>query len=139
MNKMAENLAITLDELIKSKNEQSAILSCLSEGIIALDTAQRILLINESALTMFDIREHRLEGKLLTEVVRNSEIQKFAENILKSGEASESFITLRKDRDFFLRVRGRTVVNREGRKIGAVIAFSDITEFKMGLSRTRRS
>lgn len=130
MNKMAENLAITVDELIKSKNEQSAILSCLSEGIIALDTAQRILLINESALTMFDIREHRPEGKLLTEVVRNSEIQKFAENILKSGEASESFITLRKDRDFFLRVRGRTVVNQEGRKIGAVIAFSDITELK---------
>lgn len=130
MNKMAENLAITLDELIKSKNEQSAILSCLSEGIIALDTAQRILLINESALTMFDIREHRPEGKLLTEVVRNSEIQKFAENILKSGEALESFVTLRKERDFFLRVRGRTVVNREGRKIGAVIAFSDITELK---------
>lgn len=130
MNKMAENLTVTLDELIRSKNEQSAVLSCLSEGIIAVDIAQRVLVINEAVVGMLDIREPSPEGKFLTEVVRHSEIQKFAERILKTGEGAENLITLRREKDIFLRLRGAVVVNNEGRKIGAVIAVNDISELK---------
>jgi two-component system phosphate regulon sensor histidine kinase PhoR len=78
LNTMAESLANLISQANKDKSELLAILSSMSEGVIATDKVQRILLVNDAAGKLLGFETAQAVGKHLWQVVRNEQIIKAA-------------------------------------------------------------
>jgi two-component system phosphate regulon sensor histidine kinase PhoR len=74
LNTMAESLSRLVEQTNKDKSELLTILSSMSDGVIATDTVQRILLVNEAAGKLLGFDTSAAVGKHLWQVVRNEQI-----------------------------------------------------------------
>ncbi len=126
---MTESLKSLLLDTIHRKNESDAILATMSDGIIAIDPEATILNINEAAVSLLHAPVNPV-GRTFHEVVRNSGIQDFADNVLKNQKSlCEEFI-LYKDAELYLRISGSPLRNFDGSLLGALIVLTDITEIR---------
>ena len=86
LNTMADSLGGLLAQSNKNQAELLAMLASMSEGVIATDTRQRIVLANDRAGELLAFPAKSVEGKPLWEVVRNETILKSAADVLASRE-----------------------------------------------------
>jgi two-component system phosphate regulon sensor histidine kinase PhoR len=86
LNTMADSLGELIAGNIKGRIELLAMLTSMSEGVIATNTRQNIVVVNQRAgeLLAFDARA--VQGKPLWEAVRNEAILKAAGEVLASHE-----------------------------------------------------
>lgn len=69
LNRMAEDLEQAVTTLATERDRFAAVLEGLADAILALDTEQRIILVNRAALTLLDLTEPPL-GRTLLETIR---------------------------------------------------------------------
>ncbi|MDB5320949.1 MAG: hypothetical protein JWN40_2580 [Phycisphaerales bacterium] len=86
LNTMAESLSSLVDQANKDKAELLTILSSMSEGVIATDTRQRILIVNNAAGKLLGFETSAAVGKSLFEVVRNDQVIKAAGEVLARSQ-----------------------------------------------------
>ncbi|HWE03346.1 MAG TPA: ATP-binding protein [Tepidisphaeraceae bacterium] len=86
LNTMAGSLSSLLSQLTKERGELLAIVASMNEGVIATDTRQRIVLVNEKAAELLDFPRDSAQGKPLWEVVRNEPIIRAAGEVMADGE-----------------------------------------------------
>ena len=83
-----EELAASLDntqlqlksriaDLEASRNQLRTVLNSMVEGVIAIDSDQRVLLVNEAACRLFPIHEVSAAGRPLWELVRSPQLQQW--------------------------------------------------------------
>ncbi len=124
-NHMADRLESSLHEVSEKQNRLSAILQSMESGVIAIDNSHNIIMINNYAKKIFNIKEN---------VVGNP-----VENICK--EVNLKFIFSMRDRDIkefklsaptikFLRVRTADIIVHNHQHIGAVAVIQDISDLK---------
>jgi two-component system, OmpR family, phosphate regulon sensor histidine kinase PhoR len=135
LNEMAQQLHGRIQTITRQRNEQEAILGSMSEGVVAIDSSDRIFSVNASAAALFGIDRAGAQGKLFGECIRNSTIQRFAKKALESGQTIESDITLSspaEDRghDRFLQVHGTVLRDAENASIGVLLVASDVTRLR---------
>ncbi len=93
-----------------------AVLSSVTAGVVAVDTKQRILLVNRSAEAQLERGQSDVVGKVLGKV--SSELGEFI-----AGDQSDANVTIGADQ------RQRTLaVKRVRYKDGSVLTFDDITD-----------
>ena len=86
LNTMADSLGGLLAQTQKDRAELLAMLGSMSEGVIATDTKQRVVVVNQRAGEMLHFKTDHAQGKPLWEIVRNEAILKTAGEVLASGE-----------------------------------------------------
>ena len=86
LNTMADSLGRLLSQTSKDRAELLAILASMSEGVIATDRRQRIVVVNQRAGDLYGFPWQQAQGKLLWELVRNEDILKAATEVLASRE-----------------------------------------------------
>jgi two-component system phosphate regulon sensor histidine kinase PhoR len=86
LNTMADSLSDLLSQLANERSELLAILASMNEGVIATDTRQRVVLVNEKAAELLDFPRDAAQGKPLWELVRNEPILRAAGEVLAGGE-----------------------------------------------------
>lgn len=82
LNALARGTEERIDALVSNRNQLAAVLSGLTEGVIAVDLGQKIVHINDSARHMLRLRNRDLIDAPLWEVVRVSEIVQAVETCL---------------------------------------------------------
>jgi two-component system phosphate regulon sensor histidine kinase PhoR len=82
LNTMAESLSNLVEQTNKDKAELLTILSSMSEGVIATDARQRILIVNDAAGKLLGFEPAAAVGKELWEVIRNDQVIKAAGEVL---------------------------------------------------------
>ncbi len=138
LNNMAEQLDEKIRTITMQSSEQEAILTSLREGVIALDNRERMLFVNRAAAVLLGIDGDRAIGRLLQEVVRHSELQKFITHLLSGKPAfAESEITLLHGDSRILQVTGTHLRGATGERFGVVVAMNDITRLRR-LERVRK-
>jgi two-component system phosphate regulon sensor histidine kinase PhoR len=135
LNEMGSQLDGRIKAITAQRNEQEAILASMSEGVIAIDDAEHILSVNNSAASLFAIDAKNAPGRLLAEVLRNTMFLQFARKMLESAEASEEDIVVPSmydgsAADRILQLHGSVLHDGEGRCIGAVLVASDVTRLR---------
>ena len=90
LNTMADSLRSLIAQNAKDKMELLTVLASMSEGVIAADMRQRIMLVNGSAARLLEFDPDQAQGKLLWETVRSEPILKAAREVL-DGAADKSF------------------------------------------------
>jgi two-component system phosphate regulon sensor histidine kinase PhoR len=136
LNEMARRLRETINRLTEQRNEVDAILASMMEGVIAIDSNERIITINRAAARLFSIDSSLAPGKWIGEALRNTDVQEFLQKTLLStspveGEASLPEIVNEKHAERYLQLHGTALRNGVGQSIGALMVVNDFTRIKM--------
>lgn len=137
LSRMFNLMAFQLNETIRNiKNEKerlATILENMADGLIALDGAQKVILINPTAARMFGVQEDDVKGKSLIEMSRNPQLVEAVKNVLETKSVMETEIQLIFPQEITLHSHVAPIV-RHQQIHGMVLIFTDIT----GLRRLER-
>jgi two-component system phosphate regulon sensor histidine kinase PhoR len=137
LNRMAAELSEKIHAVVRQRNEREAVLSSMVEGVLAVDSAQRLTRFNQAAICLLGIDPQRAEGRLLPEVLRNTELNRLVSAVLTDRAPVEGYIVLHNAKERALHVHGTVLPEvREG-ETGALLVLHDVTELKK-LERVRR-
>jgi two-component system phosphate regulon sensor histidine kinase PhoR len=132
INQMAENLDDKLRQLTHERNEREAVLASMVEGVLAVDTEERVIAVNAAAALLLESDPAEAEGKSIQEVVRNPDLQHVVAQTLAGQRPVEADIVIRvgaEDRN--LQANGTLLHgDGEGDVVGAVVVLNDVTRLK---------
>ncbi len=137
MNEMSLQLKERLERVTGQRNEQEAVLSSMVEGVMAIDTEERIISMNNAAGKLMQVLPEHAVGRTIHEIVRNTELQNFATRILATPRPQEKEIVLHTDGEKHIQAHGTLLRDSKGRGIGAVVVLNDITQMRR-LEEVRR-
>ncbi len=129
-NQMARQLDSRIGTITRQRNEREAILASMAEGLLAVDSDEKIISINRATAQMFDITVEESEGRLVQEIFRNTALQDFVTHTLASSIPVEEEIILPKRANRVLKVTGTALQDTDGVRLGAVMVFNDVTEMR---------
>jgi len=133
LNHMASELDDKLRTLTQERNEREAVLSSMVEGVLAVDTEERLIAVNAAAARLLDTKPADAEGKSIQEVVRNPDLQRVIAQTLSGQRPVEADVVMRvgaEDRD--LQANG-TLLHADHDTVsvvGAVVVLNDVTRLK---------
>ncbi len=129
LNRMAAELDGKIAALARERNERDAILSSMSEGVLAIDVSERVLWANGAARKLLGIGEEAA-GRSLYEVAREADAAKFAARALASDGPVEGYLTFRGGEERTFRARATPMRDASNRKAGIVIVLDDVTKLR---------
>jgi two-component system phosphate regulon sensor histidine kinase PhoR len=132
INRMAEELDDKLRTLTNERNEREAVLSSMVEGVLAVDTDERVIAVNAAAARLLDTAPAAAEGKAIQEVVRNPDLQHVVAQTLDGHRPVEADIVMRVGaEERSLQANGTLLHGDEGGSdVGAVVVLNDVTRLK---------
>ncbi len=136
LNQMAKELDCTINSLTTQRNEREAILSSMTEGVLAVDNEERIIGINSAASRLLEVDAERARGRPLAEAVRLPGLHEFLRRAQTESESLEDDLVIRRQPEKYLRVHGAALHNAQGRRIGALAVLNDVTRLRK-LERAR--
>jgi len=137
LNEMAVNLSGTINQIKAQRNELDAIVSSMTEGVIAVDANERILIVNRAAAALFGIDEQNAAGKWIGEALRNAEIHDFLVAALNAEQSVEREIVLLAPTltqggsgERYVQLHGSPLRNDSRERTGALMVVNDITHIR---------
>ena len=137
LNDLTERLAERIAALSRRNNEQEAVLTSMVEGVLAVDTEERIISLNLAAGRLLGANPKEMQGRNLQEVVRNADLRRFVASALVCKRPVEGDVVLRSARESVLQAHGTALRDPAGRGIGAVIVLNDVSRLRQ-LENMRR-
>ncbi|MDJ0887741.1 MAG: ATP-binding protein [Desulfobacterales bacterium] len=130
MNEMADQLDRRIQTVVDQRNELETVLASMHEGVVAIDTAETIINMNQAAADMFESEREKAAGRSVQEVVRNLELQNFVREALATDEAQESDISLFTPAETILNIHSSPIRDSEGQRIGTLLVMADVTKLR---------
>jgi len=142
MNETAERLAQTFRSLTDERNRTTAILESMIEGVAVVSADERVLFSNSAfaqILSSGGLEMSSAPGRLLVELVRQSDLLNTVRSVLTTGQREESEVTVGTLRPRTFAVTATPVGGGEaaGANLGAVLVLHDISDLRR-LERVRR-
>lgn len=133
-NRMAGELDRMIGAISHQRNEMSAILSGMTDGILIVDEQQRVQRINRVALDLFAADGERAIGRPLIAVAHDHELAALVGQCLRDGQTVRQVIERGQGR----RALSVTVAPlTTGALTGALVTLHDVSELRR-LEQTRR-
>jgi two-component system phosphate regulon sensor histidine kinase PhoR len=130
LNDMASQLDERMKTITRQANEQEAVLSSMTEGVIALDAGGRIASLNEAACRMIGTPREQATGRRLQEVVRNADLERLLDEVLGRGEGAADEVVLQEEGERFVQVHCTVLRDAHGSGVGAVVVLNDLTRLR---------
>jgi two-component system phosphate regulon sensor histidine kinase PhoR len=127
---MARQLEERVNTIVRQKNELTAVLSSMTEGVIAVDMDERIISINKAAARIFENLPENLLNRSIQEAIRIPDLQKFINKALSSKENIEEDITLYQGGERILYVHNTPLEEADGRRSGILVVLNDVTHLR---------
>jgi len=130
LNQMARQLEDRINTIVRQKNELTAVLSSMTEGVIAVDMDERIISINKAAARIFENLPENLLNRSIQEAIRIPDLQKFINKALSSKENIEEDITLYQGGERILYVHNTPLEEADGSRSGILVVLNDVTRLR---------
>ena len=127
---MAADLEDKLSTVVRQRNERDAILSSMVEGVLAIDSEERILRMNAAAARILGADAAHAEGRSLLEIVRNIDLHKLVTAVISTQQPTEGEVVLRDREPRFLQVHGTVLRDAPAGGNGALLVIHDVTDRK---------
>ncbi len=127
LNEMATQLQDRILTITRQRNELKAILSSLSEGVLAVDSRGRIVNVNKAAAELLNLDPSHAQGRSIEEVIRNAGLQQLVRESLQSDRPTEGDVAFPDEGGRFFHVHGASLADPQAERAGAVIVLSDMT------------
>jgi two-component system phosphate regulon sensor histidine kinase PhoR len=131
MNTMVVELRQQIQEGIRQRNEQEAVLLSMQEGVLTLDNQGTVLNLNRAGGQMFQLDTAKVRGRPIHEVMRKAALLTFVEKAL-SGDLpmEEDIVVYGGERQQTFTVYGNALRNARDERIGVLIVLRDVTELR---------
>jgi PAS domain S-box-containing protein len=137
-NKMTERLRtyeqMNIQQLIAEKKKSETIVESIADPVIVTDKDGVLVLMNQAAATVFEVRGTDWQGKAVREVVGNqswAEVMELGSTRRIEQEHSDPlFAFTRNDLKLYFRPRQAHIVDEHGNIQGVVTLLQDVTRFK---------
>jgi two-component system phosphate regulon sensor histidine kinase PhoR len=129
LNDMSAQLEERLRELNAEKAELSAVLSSMTEGVLAVDAAGKIRLANDALRQQLDIGGEAI-GRSALEVFRNVALQEIVTEAVQTGRVAGRELAFLSPVERTFEVNAERLQSRGGVPAGIVVLFHDITRLK---------
>lgn len=131
INDMASKLDDTFTSLQDKNTMLEAIMSSVVNGIIAIDSTERVLFMNTVAERLLNIKERDTAGKHLLQVIRNNSLDNYLKRVLHNKEFSDAEITIDDGKERVLKLYSNPIRQTGKSDIeGIIITIQDITELR---------
>ena len=130
MNQMAQELNGRITEISSQRNQQEAILSSMVEGVLVIDTEERILRMNKSAARMLGLDAPPGPATLLEGAVTNPGVRDFMREALAEPQPIETEFVLQGDGESTIQAHGTTLCDGQGNRLGAMAVLNDVTRLR---------
>jgi len=134
INFMAEQLKAIIDDITEEKNRAQAMLDSMGDGVIALDSMGRVILVNPAAEEFFGLKQGECEGKDILEVIRDYNLDKMLQKALETGQPmvrEMRILTPDQERVFCVNVTPLKCPGCLVDRGGIIALMRDITERRM--------
>ncbi|MHB9003371.1 MAG: sensor histidine kinase [Coriobacteriia bacterium] len=123
-NSMAEELGVAFAEARESRRQIAAVVESMAEGLLALDSAGLVRVINPEAVRLLSLPADDLTGRPVREFVDDPEVLAGVDSAL-AGEPASGTVALGQ----FIVLFNCTPLSNAGEMIeGAVVLLADVTE-----------
>ncbi len=129
-NEIAIQLNQRIEIILNQRNEQEAVFSSMVEGVIAVDSSEKILRINQAAYNILKISEKNIEGFKLQNVIENVELQNLVLFALQQDIPVGQEIIIHNDVEQVLFAQSAPLLDMHKNKCGTLVVFNDITKLK---------
>jgi two-component system phosphate regulon sensor histidine kinase PhoR len=130
LNEMARECAFRIEAMEQQRNEQDAVFSSMTEGVLAVDSEMRIISMNDTASGMLQVDPNAAKGRPILEVARNMALHDLVLDALQSEEPVEAELTISHGVPRYLMAQGTVLRNGTGQAMGAVIVLNDVTRLR---------
>ena len=130
MNLMAANLANQIETEVNQRNQIEAVLSSMSEGVIALDMDEHILSFNQAAADMLERLQAAAKNQSLQEIIRDSRLSEFVEKAQKSNIPVKEDIILYQNGERILNINASFLRDAKEKRIGTLLVLNDVTQLR---------
>lgn len=128
LNSMARQLDEKVRALTRQSQEQQAILTSMVEGVLAVDSHERIITFNAAAAQFLNLDPDKSRGRTVQEALRNQDLQRVVAQALAGQDPAEGQVVLcATPQDRCLQAHGAQLRSPQGRATGAVIVLHDVT------------
>jgi len=118
-NYLSERLKSALEENEEEREKLSSILMNMSDGVIATDREQKIILINDPARKMIGETGSEITGKNITEFIDLSKVDENGNLLFEKEVDGETRL---------VRMKFSSIASKEGKGKGIVAVLHDVTE-----------
>ena len=131
-NEIAIQLNQRIEIILNQRNEQEAVFSSMVEGVIAVDSSEKIIRINQAAYNILKIPEKNIEGVELKNVIDNIELHKLILFALQQNTPVGQEIIIHNDveQEQVLLAQSAPLLDIHKNKCGTLVVFNDITKLK---------
>jgi len=129
-NEIAIQLNQRIEIILNQSNEQEAVFSSMVEGVIAVDSNEKILRINQAAYNILKISEKDIEGSKLQSVIENIELHNLILFALQQDEPIKQEIIIHNEVEQVLLAQSAPLLDIHKNKCGTLVVFNDITKLK---------
>ena len=105
MNQMAAYLENRIKAVSEQRNELETVLSSMLEGVIAVDSEERIISINQAAAQLFEIDLEAFQNRSIQETIRNLPLQQIVSRAFSSSQPIQEDIVLYQNQQRILDVK----------------------------------
>ncbi len=130
LNEMAVQLGARMEELRDRQAEQQAILSSMSNGVIALDLDHHIMNMNRAAGQLLGADAKAARGKLLQQVARQPELIRFVEGAMVDDSTAAAELRLTGPVPMTVQAAGERLRAPDGEVKGLLLIFNDVTRLR---------
>jgi len=135
MNTMAAQLDDRIKTIERQRNELEAVLASMVEGVLAVDTDERVISLNSACSLLLGIEPGAALGRSIQEVIRNLELLELIKDTLTTSEIHgsqpvEKDIVLIGDQELYLQAHASSLHGATGEKIGALVVLNDVTRLR---------
>ncbi len=138
LNDAFNEMAATLRDLVHGLDSERSLLSLVMEtmadGVIVLDSDNRIRLINRAAQRLLDADIHAARGSTLAEIVRDHELLELASGSAATGRIQRAEMELLHQRRFLRAIA--TPISADPSR-GVLLTLQDVTRLRL-VQNTRR-
>jgi two-component system phosphate regulon sensor histidine kinase PhoR len=137
LNYMAEQLQKKIQSLTRQGQEQKAILSSMTEGVLALDAEGRLLTINSAGAEMLHLDPAEAQNLPVSEITQDSGLKWFINRTLSNPEPIEGEVEIKDNGRRIFKAHGTSLRDSQGVSLGTLVVLHDITQLRQ-LENTRR-
>ena len=115
----------------------STVLDGMSEGVLAVDRQERVILLNPAAARFFGVDARASLGLPVEEVARNATLLRLVTATSTGGAPEETDAELAGEEERLLQVRSTPLRDAHGHAVGALLVLNDVTRVRR-LENVRR-
>jgi two-component system phosphate regulon sensor histidine kinase PhoR len=130
MNLMAANLQSRIEAEVNQRNQIEAVLSSMSEGVVALDMNEHLLSFNQAAATMFAKLPAAGKHQSLQEIIRDTRFSEFIKKSQKSNIPIREDIILYQNGERIININASFLRDTKEKRMGTLLVLNDVTQLR---------